>query len=931
LAAAGARRMSFAAPAVLFALLALPAIWWLLRLMPPRPKTETFPPARILAEITPKEETPAQTPWWLTALRLALAALLIIALAGPALRSGDAAAPGGGPLLLIVDNGWAAADNWNAIRDGALAIAGFAEDAERPVALYATADAAGGIVAPTDPGEIADRILSLEPQPFAPDYESALPQLRTIAATAGFGGAAWISDGLGHDGADALAEFLGEAIAGPVTIYRDPLPTAFGLAPPVNAADGMSVPVLRREGAAEAEGVVVARDLRGRAIAEAAFAFEDGATETAAMFDLPPELRNEIVRLEIAGETTAGAVQLLDDRYRRRTVALVSGEASDQPLLSAEYYISRALLPFADVETGADDVGQSLIDFVRSGVSAIVLADLGTLPPEAEGELAAWVEGGGTLVRFAGPRLAAAEPTLIPIDLREGGRVLGGALTWEEPQPIGAFPRTSPFFGLEVPDDVLIQRQVLAEPSAALTDNVWATLEDGTPLVTGAASGDGLLVLFHVTGDTEWSNLPLSGVFVEMLRRIVSLAAAPEGELTGAADAALPPFRVLDGFGRFADPGPAVEPLAGGLTDLTVGAAHPPGFYGEEELLRAVSLLGEDAELAPLDVEIAGAELAPLPGATPVELRPWLLALVFALLLADTLAVLWLSGALAGRRPQIAALALAVLLLPAVPPDGHAQGALTEADLFALQAANNTALAFVVTGDPANDEVARAGLTGLSWILRQRTSFEPPDPIGVDLATDELAFFPILYWRIAPEAPMPEADAIARLDAYLRNGGIVLFDTADQLQRTTADITQTTTAAGLYLREMMAAIDIPPLEPVPVDHVLTKTYYLLQDFPGRYTGGDFWVEMLPDNPDEFANRPARPTDGVSPVMVTSNDLAAAWAVDENGAFLYPLANNDQRQREAAFRAGINIVMYALTGNYKTDQVHVPDLLERLGQ
>ena len=67
-------------------------------------------------------------------------------------------------------------------------------------------------------------------------------------------------------------------------------------------------------------------------------------------------------------------------------------------------------------------------------------------------------------------------------------------------------------------------RQVLAEPDAALSDKVWARLGDGTPLVTAGPRGKGLIVLFHVTADTTWSNLPLSGLFVDMLRRIVAKA-----------------------------------------------------------------------------------------------------------------------------------------------------------------------------------------------------------------------------------------------------------------------------------------------------------------------------------------------------------------------------------------------------------------------
>ncbi len=82
---------------------------------------------------------------------------------------------------------------------------------------------------------------------------------------------------------------------------------------------------------------------------------------------------------------------------------------------------------------------------------------------------------------------------------------------------------------------------------------------------------------------------------------------------------------------------------------------------------------------------------------------------------------------------------------------------------------------------------------------------------------------------------------------------------------------------------------------------------------------------------EDATRPARAGDGVSTILITSNDLAAAWAIDSGGQAMFPTASADITQREMAFRSGVNIVMYAMTGNYKADQVHIPALLERLGQ
>ena len=121
-------------------------------------------------------------------------------------------------------------------------------------------------------------------------------------------------------------------------------------------------------------------------------------------------------------------------------------------------------------------------------------------------------------------RLAASTDDLVPVKLRRGGRTLGGSLSWDQPQALTAFSKESPFGTMAVPNDVTVTRQVLAEPEAGLVDRTWATLADGTPLVTAVKRGKGMIVLFHVTADTRWSDLPLSGSFVEMLRRIVSLA-----------------------------------------------------------------------------------------------------------------------------------------------------------------------------------------------------------------------------------------------------------------------------------------------------------------------------------------------------------------------------------------------------------------------
>jgi hypothetical protein len=518
--------LAFASPLILLGLLALPLLWWLLRLVPPRPRRVAFPPTRILFDIDPKEETPARTPWWLTLLRLLLAALIIIAAAGPLWNPPPAGSRAAGPVALIVDSGWASAARWEARMATAEGIVARAEAEGQGVAVLATG------TAPREtsllrPGEAREALRLLAPVPHTPDRNDLILPLTRLLAGSPDLSVVWLSDGtdLG-DGEKFVAE-LNRIAPDRVTVISGGIDGARAIAGADNAAVGLTVQVLRAEQSAPAQGIVRARDPRGLPLGDAEFAFPSGATETEAAFDLPVEIRNDIARLEIVGERSAGAVELLDKRWRRRTVGLVSGGTLDtaQPLLAASYYLSRALSPFADVRLAEGTApGTAVERFIDQRLPVIMLSDVGTIADAARTRLTRWIEDGGVLVRFAGPRLAASDDDLVPVRLRRGGRILGGSLSWEQPQKLGSYSADGPFSDLDVPDDVVVQRQVLAEPDGLLAERTWASLADGTPLVTASQRGRGLIVLFHVTADTAWSNLPISGAFVDMQRRIIALA-----------------------------------------------------------------------------------------------------------------------------------------------------------------------------------------------------------------------------------------------------------------------------------------------------------------------------------------------------------------------------------------------------------------------
>ncbi|ABS63846.1 conserved hypothetical membrane protein [Parvibaculum lavamentivorans DS-1] len=933
--------LAFASPWMLLGLAALPAIWWLLRISPPLPKRVRFPAIRLLVGLAREEETPAHTPFWLLLLRLLIAALIVFALAEPLWNPAPRIA-GSGPLLIVTDNGWAAAAHWSERRTAMDGLIAEARRADRPVLVVGTAPEAN---APELNFEAADdaaaRARAMLPNPIEPDRIALIEKLEggTTLASRNVQ-TVWISDGLDYGAAAQFGERLSAlAGAGGLTLVEPkPMARALALLPPEDGGGALTATVVRALAGGAREGSVRAIGSEGGVVSEAPFQFAGGDTRAAAIFELPLELRNRVARLEISGEASAGAVVLADERWRRRSLGIVSGAGAEeaQPLLSDVYYLRRALAPYVELrETGSGrNTSETIEELLASPLSVLVLADIGNLGEDDIARVREWVEAGGLLIRFAGPRLAEGSDDLVPVPLRSGGRALGGALSWSTPQNLAAFEEGSPFFGLEVPSDVTVSRQVLAEPAPDLAAATWARLSDGTPLVTAARRGNGTVILFHVTANRDWSNLPISGLFVEMLRRSVALSqgtpAAGEGAAGESGAAArerelLYPVATLDGFGRLGTP-PAT---ATAISAEQFGSAersprHPPGLYGTAANPQALNLATPSLELKAMPEMSGIAERRNFAGNAELRLAAFAFAIALLLVILDTVAALWVTGLFETEKirrvrfgTRIAPVILAALFVLSAF-DARAQD--RNADRFALQASLETRLAYVITGDREIDETSAAGLAGLSQVLRARTAFEPGEPMGVDVTRDELAFFPVLYWPMSEGQQTLSPEVLGKINAYMKNGGTILFDTRDQGSAIGAAAPGTET-----LRRLLGRLDLPPIEPVPADHVLTKSFYLMHSFPGRWQGGQVWVEAsLAD-----AGNPAN--DGVSTIVVGSNDYAAAWARDARGRPLYPVSPGGERQREMADRFGVNLVIYALTGNYKADQVHVPALLERLGQ
>ncbi|MGA0923129.1 MAG: DUF4159 domain-containing protein [Lutimaribacter sp.] len=921
--------LGFTAPWLLLALLALPVLWLILRAIPPAPLRRRFPGVALLLGLSDDDTVTDRTPWWLLALRMLAVAGLIVGLAGPVLNPDPSRQAGRGPVLFLLDGTWAGAPEWPQraeFLDQALAQA--ARDG-RPVAVARLTTPEPLVFQPAAAWQ--NQLPSLAPQPWAPD-DAALMAWAQDLGDARFD-TVWLADGIDYPGREALVARL--AARGALRVVQGD--TDLQVLLPARYDEGALQLQVRRLLAGPADTVtVVAHGVDPAGVplqlAHATLAFDAGATQAQAALSLPAELRARLTRFEIEGQRGAGAVALADDSLQRREVALVAGREDREglQLLDPLHYLRQALIPSADVLEGA------LPDLLPANPDVVVLADVASLSGAEQADLLEWVQQGGVLLRFAWPRMAASDlgrtdmDPLLPVRLRAGGRTVGGAMSWGAPKTLAPFDEASPFHGLTIPPDVAVSAQVMAQPDPELAARVIAQLSDGTPLVTRKRIGQGQVVLMHVTANAEWSSLPLSGLFVQMLERLSVTAAAQANMGTQAEGVVWQPRQVLDGFGRLQEAQNLAGVAGGDVLQAPLGPNLRPGLYASEDRRLARNVIGPDTVLTPA----AWPASVPVSGfARPAE-RPlggWLLALGLVLLAADVLATLAVSGRLAGRGLRVGAVLVLALGLQVPAPGAWAQTQPTpNQDAFALAATSELSLAHVLTGDAALDQMAAAGMLGLSDTLFFRTSVEPSAPMGVDLERDDISLFPLLYWPITPQQPTPSAEAYVKLNRYLRSGGMILFDTRD------ADVAGFGAASpnGRKLRQLAAPLDIPPLEPLPSDHVLTRAFYLLQDFPGRHQGRELWVEAAPADAERAEGMPFRNlNDGVSPVVIGGNDWAAAWATNDRGDPLYPVGRgfSGERQREMALRFGVNLVMHVLTGNYKSDQVHVPALLDRLGQ
>lgn len=909
--------LTFLAPLALLGLLTLPLIWWLLRITPPKPLQQIFPPLRILQDVAVEEETPNSTPLWLLIFRLLMVTLIAFALAQPLLTQPEGSRENR-DIVLLIDDGWEAAPNWSKIMTEAETYINQAQrDGVKVGFLSMTNDDQEDLYV-ANASDALRYVKSQNPRPRNSSLGVKASYLDLLSDYIGEEDATslknseliWLSSGLTSEraGVDELKAQLEKfASYKVITPPSNLLPLIPGKLE--ETVDGFRMEWHRADGNGLRSTDVTAHDNNGRIIARNNIIFSPGQTMAETKIELPTELRSKILAIRVDDSVSAGSVKLLDDSWGRPLIGvLTENKDNPSPLLSEPFYAETALRPYADVFRG------SLEELLPLAPSILVMPDAAR---DDSPEISEFVENGGLLIRFAGPKLAQRPDEYLPVRLRSGGRALGGALTWEEPQNFSEFSPDSPFFGLSIPEDIEVKQQVMAEPGAETDSRTWARLEDGSPVVTAKDQGFGRIVLFHVTADPEWSNIPVSGLYVDMLRRLLSLAKSSSSKgASGESTSDWAPERVLNGFGRLKSPDLYDKPVPFDQIDSSKDFdIHPPGLYRQGPRRKALNVNADPATYASL-ASIGNLTLEQYGKTRDNNLGGILLWIGLLMLALDALLAIYASGRtrilgdrLTLTRKDSAAIVAVLLLTAPLASDSHAQDDTHFKDALELH------FAYVETGDPRVDTTSENAMEGLAEILTRRTTIEPAGVRGVDPATDSLIFYPFLYWPVERDAPALTDEAIASLNEYMASGGTIVFDTRDS-----GDDFLSVGDPHPGLKRITENLDIPPLNEVPENHVLNKSYFLIDLYPGRWANGQVWVDK---------NQSGAARDGVSSVIIGSNDWAAAWA-RENDTYYIDIERDIPKQREMALRFGVNLAMYTLAGNYKADQVHAKALIERRG-
>jgi hypothetical protein len=920
--------LSFITPQLLCCLCLLPLLWFIFKAIPPQPRPLELPTARFLIGLETENAASDKLPWWLKLLRVVLFAAIIIAAAAPYIKPHEELTIKGESLAIIVENSWAAAPHSDAQKDKALSLIALAEQQKKTVLLIKTIpdhEKQSRITLRT-PSEARSMVEHIKLYPWKANHVALLQELRDntdkLKAAKTFH---WL--GHGYDDGDLQSNIAYLNKLGKVDYYKpDDSAAALVIKRALNAEGRESHKSIQIDGAFNDNkkalritakdqfdnvlSFITLKDIKNNSDTDIS-ALWDGIE----MQDIAPNY------LQASTLKHAGSVRYVSANIIKQRVGIAAASDTinreESPLIQSLYYLSKA------VEGKAPHNIAPIHDLIEWKATLIIIPENYALSGSDTETLTAWLENGGTLLRFPpNANIKQQGKVLMPVELLDDERNIAGRLDWQEPLTLGSIPQDSPLSGIAEDKTLEIKRQILATPAMSNAAASWALASDGTPLITAKGFGKGRIILMHTQAKPGWSNLPLTGFFINTLHRIVDISTGARISVdrstalsTDLENASFTAYKVINANGDLIEP--PSELNAQNLKDIqSKPLSHNlwPGIYRSNNAEIIVNLGDKINAIKTIYPQQLKASVKPYIKERNINLLPYFVALIIGLILAEWLSIAILTGFTPFyKKPSKHSLSTWLLIglcsLMLTNPS-FAQSANNDDE---AQRANSLNLAYIKSGNPIIDSMAEKGLRFVGNALEARTALYDVKVMGVKLDSDELAFYPVLYWPLTT-AELRESE-YAALNKYMNSGGMLFID-----MRNGRKISQTLYNKNSELIKLGNHLAVPLLSPLPENHVLRKSYYLLSkdNIAGRYKTGDIWLD-LGNSADKNTPKDEQDSQYVARLLIGANDWIGLWS-DESA---------DIYEREKALRFAINLIMYALTGTYKQDQVHTKAILERL--
>ena len=890
-------KIFFTYPLVLFAFLLLPFIWKFLKTVPPSPKLKKFPGIVFLAKYKSMDHKPEKNSNLIIFLRLFLISTIILGFSQPQIiKSNDDIVSN----LIIIDNSKFSSIAWRSTINKITELILENNNEQNNFSIITSTELAKNdlfYLHEKNASETLESISNLKPLSWNPNYLLLKEKINNFKKK--FDNIYWFTEPIDFKHKKNLFENLNQNNIKVFNIDKEKIPPIIKFKKQQNDTFNFEIfhPLKIFN-----EVTIDCYSLDGKLLFKNSFSTDlikkQDFYVSEVKLEVPLNLKNKIDYFKFNNINSSSTKIFLSETQKKKTVGIVETNQNFQNLNldSGNYFVKKAL------KTNFKVKKQDLKEILDKEIKLLFIDDQSINYDESNERLEKWISEGGTLVKFGGENFIKNIKSQSHQKLRSAFSLTGkkisvkGNLSLKQSLKLSEISNESPLFGLKVPNEIEIKEYIESSPlNFTRNINVWLRLENGTPLISSVSQSKGQIIFFHIPCNTDWSNLTLSYFFVDILQKIVDQSKGIK--LKG--ERALKPFKNLDALGELIDPSPQSLniPNINKLKTLKINYNYPPGLY--KDIYGIYALNSENSsqfefKLLNFDDNVSFYQKY---NEKNINLKDTLFILSIFLFITDTIITLFLRQLVNFKQLNFFFFCLSAFLSYELV-----------AEKIKISEISENKIGYILNGNPEIDKVSYNGLKTLSGIITQKTAAIFTDPKSIDLKNDKLFSFPLIYWVTDTRVrALPK-----KIKQYINDGGLLLIDCKLNEDEIIID-------KCLERFETLLESNFPgKLEMLDKSHAIAKSFYLLQDFPGRRNEPVFFLKS---NSIKF--------DNASSVIFGINDWAGAWAKKNKEDFLLPILENNSNQRKSSFRFGLNLLIYSLTGNYKTDQVHVPEILKRM--